>query len=388
MLKKTSCIAPFINLTIDPIHNTSPCPYLGGGSWNFQDTPNFKTIWRSEKLEELRSSHLAGEKNPICQRCWNEEDSGKESARLRFLKDYSKQLGSITEKIKTKAYMYGPTILTMKNGNICNLQCRSCGPKDSYSWIPEAKSHIKNFPDKLDGTWFAGESFKKNWTDKQLDDFQTLSKNLIRVEHYGGEPLHNPKVIEHTQMLVDSGYAKNIDLYFNTNGTHIPNDRLQKLFKHFKSIEFNLSIDGVEGHFEYIRYPAKWDKLNDTITWLKNYEKENNLFWGIISTVSILNVFYLDQMLKTFDSWNKSNVFLNMLENPQYYNIKNLPNETKKIITKKYKGHDRLVSVVNIMNAETKNDKHWEQFKFWTKQKDNYRNQTFQFTFPEFHSII
>jgi hypothetical protein len=40
------------------------------------------------------------------------------------------------------------------------------------------------------------------------------------------------------------------------------------------------------------------------------------------------------------------------------------------------------------MNSEKQIEKHWNEFKFWTKQKDNYRKQTFQFTFPEFHSII
>ena len=385
MLKKTSCIAPFINLTIDPINNTSPCPYLGGGSWNFANENSFKSIWQSKKFEDLRQSHLAGEKNPICQRCWTEEDVGKISARQRYLQDYSQQLEKITQKIKDKSYLEGPSILTMKNGNICNLQCRTCGPKDSYSWIPEAKSHIKNFPEQTEGTWFGSEAFKKNWSKHQLQDFQNFNKNLIRVEHFGGEPLHNPKVVDHTQMLVDLGYAKNIVLYMNTNGTHIPNDKLQKLFSHFKLVEFNLSIDGINDHFEYIRYPAKWKKLLQTIDWCN---KQKNFTWGIVTTVSNLNIFYLNEILETFDQWNKTNVFLNIVENPQYYTIKNLPQTTKDIITKKYNGNTRLQSIVNFMNSEQQDEKHWNKFKFWTKQKDNYRNEAFQFTFPEFHSII
>ena len=385
MLKKTSCIAPFINLTVDPINNTSPCPYLGGGSWNFANEPSFKSIWQSKKFEDLRQSHLAGEKNPICQRCWTEEAVGKLSARQRYLQDYSQQLEKNIQKIKDKTYMEGPSVLTMKNGNICNLQCRTCGPKDSYSWIPEAKTHIQNFPEQADGTWFDSEAFKKNWSKHQLQDFQNFNKNLIRVEHFGGEPLHNPKVVDHTQMLVDLGYAKNIVLYMNTNGTHIPNDKLQKLFSHFKLVEFNLSIDGINNHFEYIRYPAKWEKLLQTIKWCN---KQKNFTWGIVTTVSNLNIFYLNEILETFDQWNKTNVFLNILENPQYYTIKNLPQATKDIITKKYNGNTKLQSIVNFMNSEQQDEKHWNKFKFWTKQKDNYRNNNFQFTFPEFHSIL
>jgi len=219
MLKKTSCIAPFINLTIDPVHNTSPCPYLGGGSWNFQNMHGFKTIWQSEKFNELRQSHLDGERNPICQRCWNEEDVGKESARLRFLKDYNDQLENIIEKIKSKSYIDGPMILTMKNGNICNLQCRTCGPKDSYSWLPEAKSHIKNFPKQLSGTWFDIEAFKKNWSGGQLQDFQTFSKNLIRVEHYVENRYTILKLLSIHKCLLTRG-MRDINLYFIQTDTH------------------------------------------------------------------------------------------------------------------------------------------------------------------------
>ena len=385
MFKKTSCIAPFINFTIDPINNSSPCPYLGGGAWNFGKEKSFRKIWTSTQFEKLRVSHLKGEKDPICQRCWNEESVGKISARQRFLKDYHSQINQITQKIKDKSYLEGPSILTLKNGNICNLQCRTCGPKDSYSWIPEAKEYIKKFPNNLDGTWFTGESYKKNWTTEQIDDFKNFNKNLIRVEHFGGEPLHNPKVVEHTQMLVDLNYAKNIVLYMNTNGTHVPNEKLQNLFKHFKHIEFNLSIDGIKKQFEYIRYPAKWESLLKTLDWCK---QQSNFTYGIVTTVSILNIFYLNDILRTFDQWNKKNVFLNLLEAPRYYSIKNLPIKIKSLITKKYNNDVRLQPIVNFMNSAEPNEKYWDEFKFWTNQKDNYRGNKFQFIFPEFYSII
>lgn len=398
MLKKTSCISPFINLTTDPINNCSPCPYLGGGAWNFSEENNFKKIWTSEQFEKLRHSHLLGEKNPICQRCWNDEEVGKISARQRYLRDYHNQIDQITEKIKDRSYLEGPSILTMKNGNICNLQCRTCGPKDSYSWIPEAKNYIEKFPKKLEGTWFEGESFKKNWSDEQLSDFENFNKNLIRVEHFGGEPLHNPRVIEHTQMLVDLGFAKNIVLYINTNGTHIPNEKLQKLFENFKHVEFNLSIDGIGQHFEYIRYPARWQNLLETIEWCKNQCKQGkNFTYGIVTTVSILNIFYLEYILKTVEQWNKTNLFLeipktniffNLLEGPRYYSIKNLPIKIKNIITKRYNGHFKIKPIIKFMNSENPKDEYWQEFKFWTEQKDNYRNNSFKFIFPEFYSII
>jgi len=382
MSNKHTCIAPFINLTIDPEQNTSPCPYLGGGTWQFKDV-DFLNIWKSEKFERLRKDHLKGNKPVECSRCWKDEEVNKESARQRTNKLHN--IEKLELIIKDKSYLQGPKVLTMKNGNICNLQCRTCGPKDSSSWIPEAKSHIQKFPNALEHTWFGIESFKKNWTDKQMQNFYDISNNLTRVEHYGGEPLYNKRVEEHTAKLVEQGIAKNIVLYFNTNGTHIPSMRLQELFKSFKAIEFNISIDGIKDQFEYIRHPAKWSNLLETVEWCN---QQQNFIWGIVSTVSNLNVYYLDSMLETFDSWGKQNVFLNILENPTFYSITNLPDRMKNIITKKYKGNKRLEPTVAYMNNHKGDDLMWNKFLFWTKNKDSHRQQDFHFTFSEFSSII
>lgn len=382
MLHKHTCIAPFINLTIDPEQNTSPCPYLGGGTWKFKDV-NFQNIWKSEKFEKLRKDHLKGNKPVECNRCWKDEEVNKESARQRTNKLHN--IENLEPIINDKSYLQGPKILTMKNGNICNLQCRTCGPKDSSGWIPEAKSHIKKFANDLEHTWFGIESFKKNWTDGQMQNFYDIGDNLTRVEHYGGEPLYNKRVEEHTAKLVEQGLAKNIVLYFNTNGTHIPSKKLQKLFTNFKAIEFNISIDGIENQFEYIRHPAKWSKLLETIEWCN---QQQNFIWGIVTTVSNLNIYYLDSMLQTFDSWGKQNVFLNILENPTFYSITNLPDRMKNIITKKYEGNKRLEPTVAYMNNHKGDNLIWKKFLFWTKNKDSYRQQNFHFTFPEFSSII
>ena len=82
MLKETSCIAPFINLTVDPEHNTSPCPYLGGGAWKFKKEQNFKQIWNSKEYQDLRGRINNAEKNPtaepnMCKNClkWTSKTS-------------------------------------------------------------------------------------------------------------------------------------------------------------------------------------------------------------------------------------------------------------------------------------------------------------------------
>ena len=45
-----------------------------------------------------------------------------------------------------------------------------------------------------------------------MQNFYNISNNLVRVEHYGGEPLYNKRVEEHTAKLVELGLSKNIVL--------------------------------------------------------------------------------------------------------------------------------------------------------------------------------
>ena len=391
MLEQKSCIAPFINLTVDPEGNTSPCPYLGGGAWKFDKQRELLSVWKSEKFEELRQSHLKGEQNKLCQRCWNEEKIDKTSARQRLLEDNKNNLDNIFFSIKSKEYLKGPTVLTMKNGNLCNLKCRTCGPKDSSGWITEASEYIKKYPNDLSMTWFDYESYKKNWNDQQMENFKVFNKNIKRVEHYGGEPFYNPRVYEHTSMLVENNLSADIVIYFNTNGTHVPSDKWLKLFKKFKKVEINLSIDGINEQFEYIRYPAEWTQIETITSWCSQNKNNINLIWGIITTVSNLNVYYLPEILDQTDKWNKSNVFLNLLENPQFYCVKNLSTKLKTAIQDKFnksKHKDRLKEVCSFMIDQEANLDAYNQFKLWTERIDQYRKQNYSEIFPEYAKIL
>ena len=60
-------------------------------------------------------------------------------------------------------------------------------------------------------------------------------------------------------MCVDSGYAKNMNIRFNTNG-HTTTDALNSLYKGFKSVLVHLSLDGINEHHDLIRFPSKWNE--------------------------------------------------------------------------------------------------------------------------------
>ena len=57
----------------------------------------------------------------------------------------------------------------------------------------------------------------------------------------------------------------------------------------FQWVDIMFSIDGIEDKFEYQRFPAKWDEVNDNIDSFIKYQKEN-VSYGVCSTMKILNL--------------------------------------------------------------------------------------------------
>ena len=83
MQSKTFCIAPFIQLQLSANGKTGPCPYTAN-IWQLKKYKNIKEKWNSKELEQFREGFLSDYKNPVCNRCWRDEHSGKKSLRQRL----------------------------------------------------------------------------------------------------------------------------------------------------------------------------------------------------------------------------------------------------------------------------------------------------------------
>ena len=107
----------------------------------------------------------------------------------------------------------------------------------------------------------------------------------------GGEPTLVQGNYDFLQQLIDKGYAKNIGLVFNTNVTNFQ-DRFLNIIGQFDHVTLNLSIDGVEGVQEYIRYPSKWKAIIKNMNLLMDKIKDCNTKFDLVftPTISILNV--------------------------------------------------------------------------------------------------
>jgi len=388
MNEKNFCIAPFIQIVTDTRQGGGPCPY-NSQCWTFKE----KTLiekWNSKEAVSLRQQFINGEKPQTCNRCWNDEKAGKKSLRQRLynfstgspdahttnIRDPKKVFEKVYKKfIEKNEYNNGPQVLTIKPGNLCNLGCRSCNPSDSSQWVS-----MLNRLQKENKLSFIENQKNSDLSDEQINDIVSYSKNLKRLEIFGGEPFYHKSVKDKLlPKLIDVGSSKDIVLYFNTNGT-IYDDKIKQLANNFKKLEVRISIDGINEQFEYLRYPAKYSEVIENGKKLYDLAKGN---FEIVCTISPYNFLYLDEYDSAFKKlgWN---VFYNLTVGPDYMLLYNIPNEVKHNITLSEKFKD-----IEIYIKNTKSDPvAWKRFIKMTKILDKDRNQNFATVFPEFYKLI
>jgi hypothetical protein len=375
------CIAPFTQITYSPEGRYSPCAEIGGRLWKIE---NLRNGWTSPELTNLRKSFLEDQKNDICQRCWDQEDLNMQSLRRRlFTSSYLKK--DIINFIN-KDYLDGPRQINLQVGNLCNLRCRICHAAESVTYNIEGEHYEKN--NNLTNTIYT-TAIKKSThlSESQIEEIFNLSKNLIRLEFYGGEPLLDKPTLSLLEKLINAGKSKEIVLFYSTNGIVKPTDKHFELWNKFKSIEFNFSYDDIGNRFTYNRHPAKWNVALDNLNFIRQYPWQIPTFFQAFCTISTLNVYYLPEIIQEFDNL-KLTYFLNTLNDPDYYDIRNLPQEIKQAVSNKLSmSISKMLFIENMLESTTANNQ-WEMFKFWTKQKDLYRKENFKIVFPEFYEIL
>lgn len=240
-----------------------------------------------------------------CQQCYELEQSGGESKRMR--------------EIKTWKDMYNPTelqSLDLKMGNTCNLQCAICGPNASSKWA----------------AFYRETGRGKGWVNQKWPDKDEFWNGLSEVAHTvkkielsGGEPFLIKKQKILIDFLVKNGYAKDIDITWITNSTQYPEDIIEK-FEEFKFVRIMVSVDNTHEQFEYQRYPAKWDEAYKILMKYKELHDKDIINLGISHTIGLLNVWRLPEMHQ-FCRENEIYMFNNLVMEPM--SVKDLPMDYK-----------------------------------------------------------
>jgi len=379
-IKSNICPLPWTHLEVDVNGGASPCCLYKG---NIPDVKvyetDLKTIQKNEYMEKLRQKFKDGERPLGCESCWQEEDAGKTSKRMNSLYKMKNSLKNWTPNSE-------PTLkfIDFKLGNVCNLKCRICGSWSSSKWAQEELDYGEN-P-------VAKKNLKEGgWPKRHPKFFDDIKEYLAEAEYFeftGGEPF---MIRDHFKILmhcVEKGYAKNIDIHYNTNGTHLPPRDIFDLWRYFKRVEIAFSIDDIGEQFQYQRHPANWKEVNHNLVEFKTYQTQNMEF-QICTTISIFNIFSLAKIALWVAQYQPNFFYVNTCFDPDYFNIQTLPKQVKNIVNSRYSMLTDFQPTLRFMNSAHRDSEQMsEQRKARILQTDKYRKENFGDVFPLLNNVL
>ena len=320
-------------------------------------------IWNNPVLIPIRELNNKNIWASGCD-CQYIEAAGQDSIRTGSLKMFGKEKNLV-----------GPKRLDLMFDIGCNLACRTCGPHSSTSW----QKHL--IDNKIQSNFAITAESK---AEEMISILKTLDLSRLQLVVFaGGETLLGNgywRVAETIAKLTD---PQKITLSFQTNGTQSIDKKHYDLIEKFHLMKLNISLDGTEKQFEYLRWPASWNQVTDNIVNLKEQLPVNTMFL-IEETISIFNCYYHNRV----NSWVEENFSTNRLgdivnhtkhlahgifsiDNLTKEYIDALPDETAKLIAPDWE--ENLENILAML-------KEIEKF-------DYIRKQDWKSVFPEVYSF-
>lgn len=333
------CVLPFIHLHINNLGLVTPCCINHVPLGNAKEE-TIEAIWTGPNMERFRQAMKEGKKMSGCETCYDKEMGGVTSLRLQYNRRFKKYHPETNERVPEPIYF------DVRFSNLCNLKCRTCWHGASSLWFDDAQV--------LGGGAGKEALIKAEGQHPLIPQLQKFLGDAEEIYFAGGEPLI---MEEHYQVLQLFIEKKRTDVYlrYNTNFMNLGLKKydLFELWSQFKDISVSISIDDVLGRDGYIRKGSSYDKLLRNRELLRTRCPHVEIF--VSPTVSILNIFTLCETLKTLVNENfvtYDQFYINILNEPRWYNIKLLPAEQKKIVSQRF---DSFIASENIPES-LKND--------------------------------
>lgn len=366
MKENNLCYHPWVGLDISPQGEFKPCCKYSEIIANSLDE-----YLTSDKLKELKESFLQGQRPAGCHRCWADENAGHVSKRLEDWQYIFNSSAPDLTKYKS---------LSISFGNSCNLACRTCTSYSSSTWFVEAKKLLAFDPDiKL-------YKHHRFYQDKTIvDKLKSISTDLTDLYIAGGEPFlpGNDESLDFLNFLIEHN-ANNLKLHYVSNATSFPEQGHWDRWKHFKKVEIQISLDGIDKQFEYTRWPASWAAVKDNIDKYKNVDVDNFKL-SVSHVVSVFTVYYLPEFYK----WALQNQFdapfFSLLEFPTIYDIRNIPKNIKDKIAEKL-SRFKFDNIISYMYSDSFDE--FDRTIEYIRTLDQQRQQTFSSTYPEFNQLL
>lgn len=264
---KIFCSAPFTNLRIENQRDKSvifkPCCVYQPA----ESIPTLQDFLHGVEMQSLRRNMLLGTvPKSECSNCTIPESMGLTSIRQQLLQQ---SWASAKEKIISLEIFFS---------NTCNLGCFMCNAEVS-SYAAEERYQTNIIPVRLsaiDNVQLAID------TMDQLPDLQS-------VTFIGGEFFLHKRNIE----ILDIVVKRNLQCAVITNASILTEPLLKKL-QQIKTLEVGISVDGTDDVYNFMRYPADWNKLNDNIDTLKT--SLNHARFYVSTVIQPLNIQNLHEL--------------------------------------------------------------------------------------------
>jgi MoaA/NifB/PqqE/SkfB family radical SAM enzyme len=370
-----------------PTGAVRPCCLATEEIPNLTVADGLSTAYKSQSMQQLRQQFLNAERPETCRRCWDEEDAGRTSKRQWHIRKFANQTAQV-DWYNTKPDQLW--FLDLKLGNICNLKCRICGTWSSSKWAQEEMDYQTIDDPKTTRAYLQlkhGEWPRK--TDTFWTNLETLLPEVRYFEFTGGEPFLIKEHFNLLQRAVDLGYANEISIHYNTNGTTWDAE-LVEIWRHFKQVEIAFSIDNVGRKFEIERSGAKWLDVCQNIEQAKALRsKSRNITLQVCMTINIQNVYYFEDLCRWVDIQGFDMMYVNMLHDPLYMNIGRMTPTAKELVIEKLRAgkfHPRYQNDVEGIIRFIQNGPGTDGVEFcnFMKRTDANRNENF----AETHSQI
>lgn len=392
---KTFCMFPWVHMYVSPRGKVYPCCTTDTSSTlGDTHTDKLEEIWNNDKMKQVRLDMLNGKQVDLCRLCYKMEETTPHTWRKFSNDKFEKYFDETVATTKNDGTVdnFKLRFIDVRFSNICNFACRTCGAECSSMWAAENRQ--KGFNDYI---VLHADDHKGNLLNEVLSQVQYADT----IYFAGGEPL----ITEEHYVILEELIKQNlthVKLRYNTNTSTIgfKSFDLIDLWKNFKNIEVQCSIDHYGERAEYIRHGTKWGDIENNI---KLFREQPNITVGISTVLSVFNYntitdFYRYMLDKRLLHNKDDNLYLTLTSDPKHFCSKNLPwyikNAGRHDINSfcNYLDYKQLKDFLTEARTFTDSENYWDLYKeklFLAIYKiDKTRGQDFEKTFPELANML
>jgi sulfatase maturation enzyme AslB (radical SAM superfamily) len=241
----------------------------------------------------------------------------------------------------------------------------TCGSNSSNTWGKLQKKN--NLPARKN--WKILPNQTTDWID-----YAHAKSILFR----GGEPFLSDTNFYILEQLIKHD---NTDCFvsFVTNGSFSLSRRQKEILTKFSNLNFCFSIDGIGPVFEYVRWPLKWDNIENNIAWCR----ANNIDVSVSYTLSNINLFYHTQTTQWFRD-QKINYLTNTVYSPAHFRPESLPAEIKQQLRQQHNSD----AISQWLAHSPNDDRLFEKFQVEIAKQDHMKNISMQDYLPELVELL